>query len=175
MKKLLLFSGITFFFIFSGSNYVQAGAARLYTKTFPAIKNVHPVQSYNENKDIEGYYVSELMDGETENCSLSVKIKKVQGQYVYAFNIGGKIVKGKVKITKADNPEEPGIIFKGIEWAENNGDISHSDKHVALKLPGSIEGVWSESGIIIQNYGNSMNNYMQIASCGQKYINLVKQ
>ena len=170
MKTLFLFLGIIFFVIFTSSNYVQAGAV------LPGIKtNVSSLHRHNQSKEIEGYYISEPMDGETESCNISLNIKKVQGRYTYNLNISGHVFKGKVKLTEADNPKERGIIFQGVKWAENNGDISRTAKQVKLKLPDSIEGVWSESGIIIQNYGNSMNNYMQIASCGQKYINLVKQ
>lgn len=169
MKKLFIFSGITFFLLFTSSYYVLAGTVRLDGKTTLHLRNVR------QSKEIEGYYLSVPMDGETEPCSLSVKIRKTHGEYAFTFNISGKIATGKVKLTKSDNPKELGIVFRGIHWAENNGDLSATTKQVKLKLPGGIEGVWSESGIIIQNYGNAMNNYMQIASCGQKFINLVKQ
>jgi hypothetical protein len=165
LKKLILLSSIAVFLIFLNSNYVHAT-----TKTdFPGLHR------HIEKNEIEGYYLSEPLDGETESCSLSVKIRKVKGGYVFTFDIDGKIAKGMVKLTKSDDPKEFGITFKGIHWAENNGDISRPGQQNKLKLPDGIEGVWSAAGIVIQNYGNAMNSYMQIASCGQKYINLVKQ
>jgi len=166
MNKSLQFLGAFIFFIFALCCSDQAAPTKANAKTIPA--------GYR-SREVEGYYVSEPMDGETETCNLSVRIKKVQGQYIYAFNIDGRILKGKVRITKTDDPNELGIIFNEIQWAENNGDLSRTTKAAKLKLPDSIEGVWSASGIIIQNYGNSMNSYMKIASCGQKYINMVKQ
>lgn len=163
MKKILVFPAIICFLFFTNGNYVMAD------------KNNARLQAVRQSKEIEGYYLSEALDGETETCSLSVKIRKAKDDYVYTFKIGDKIVSGKVKLIKSDNAKEFGIIFKGIHWAENNGDISNTNQQNKLKLPDGIEGVWSASGIVIQNYGNAMNSYMQIASCGQKYINLVKQ
>ena len=163
MKKLLVFPAIAFFLLFTSGNYVMADKPNARLQVVP------------QNKEIEGYYLSEALDGETETCSLSVKIRKAKGGYVFTFDIGGKIISGKVKLIKSDDPKEFGITFKGIHWAENNGDISNTTQQNKLKLPDGIEGVWSASGIVIQNYGNAMNSYMQIASCGQKYINLVKQ
>ncbi|MGY4385190.1 hypothetical protein ACVWYN_002226 [Pedobacter sp. UYP24] len=168
-----IFIIIIFLLFLTNSSFNSAEAAD--SNVVYATKNRNLTKRYNERKNVEGYYVSEPMDGETENCALSVKIKNVKGQYFYAFNITGEIVHGKVKITKADDPKELGIVFKGVKWAENNGYVSRNAQNEKFKLPNAIEGVWSESGIMIQNYGNSMNNYLLFASCGQKYINLVKK
>jgi hypothetical protein len=127
---------------------------------------------------ITGYYRSKLIKGESGSCNLSVEIKELQGEYFYTFNLGGHIKKGKVKLTKIDEPDAAGIVFTGIKWAEYKGDISRlkdGDRPTVMKIPVGIEGVWTKSGITIQNYGNAMNYYVQIAGCEKKYIELIKQ
>lgn len=134
-----------------------------------------PIVMQPMDKVVEGHYLSEPMDGETERCDISLRIEKVQRKYFYAIIIGGKTIKGKVKLSPGDDAGSLGITLEGIKWAENNGDLSTENKQNKLTLPQGLDGVWTESGIMIQNYGNSMNNYTKIAGCGQKYINLIKQ
>jgi hypothetical protein len=128
---------------------------------------------------IEGYYKSELIDGETDSCDLSVRIKKIKGQYYYTFYRGSHVEKGKIKLTKGDDLNEMYITFRGIEWKEYEGDVTdakNKDRRVKLKRPIGIEGTWTDEGIMIQNYGKAMNYYVQIEWCNaQKFIKLVKQ
>lgn len=128
---------------------------------------------------VEGLYKSEMLDGETESCDLSVRITKIKGRYRYVFHIGKTVKKGKVQLSAADGPGDKIITFEGITWAEYEGDVSNvkdEDRPVAMKLPAGITGLISKKdGITIQNSGNALNYYVQIAGCGQKYIHLVKQ
>ncbi|MBS7567017.1 hypothetical protein KHS38_21615 [Mucilaginibacter sp. Bleaf8] len=122
--------------------------------------------------EIAGTYKAAPADGETKACDLSVQIRKLNGAYAYTFHMNSKVYKGKVKLEKGDNKGEVYVTFMGIELAEYEGDEDEEKRPV--KKPVGISGLWSDNQITIQNTGNSMNYYVQIAGCDQKYISLVK-
>lgn len=64
------------------------------------------------------------------------------------------------------------------------GKLSFSESGLYLTFkefyavePSTMEIIAAFDGanIIIQNYGNSMNNYMKFNECGGKYLNFEKQ
>lgn len=134
-------------------------------------------------KNIEGIYKSEKIDeNQEEACNLVIKINKRNGEYLYNFKSDERTLNGKVSFVRSIEENGVYIVFEGIEWAENEGDISNDldnsadEKHEELELPvGVEEGSFSENEIDIQNYGNAMNSYLKLADCGAKFIHLKKQ
>jgi len=108
---------------------------------------------------LAGYYRSK------SGCNLSVRITHSGKQYFYTLKLNTRTRRGKLKLVKADEPGTTGIVFTGLRWAA----------YPSGKPPIGIEGVWTTTGIIIQNYGNAMNNYTQLAGCNEKYIELALQ
>jgi len=129
---------------------------------------------------IEGHYISSaLEDGAAPGCQITLDIVKRQAQYFYTL-ISDTTYKGKVSISKSEDGKESYVTFEGIEWAEYEGDISNDseeerEQKPVMKLPVGIDGQLQDKEIIIQNYGNSMNYYVKLAGCGDKYIRLVKK
>ena len=121
-------------------------------------------------KNIEGTYTNSK---ETE-CKIQLIITKNGKEYFYKIKTDERLLNGKVSFYKNEN--EVYINFCGIEWAENNGELNENGepKDENLKLPIGIEGLLNENEITIQNYGNSMNNYVKLYDCEDKYIVLKK-
>ncbi|MFV0470407.1 MAG: hypothetical protein ACK5L7_00005, partial [Paludibacteraceae bacterium] len=69
------------------------------------------------------------------------------------------------------------LTLKNIEWSENEGALDEEGEQVddSVELPKEIQGVLYKNEITIQNTGNSMNYYVKIAECDQKYIHLIKK
>jgi hypothetical protein len=131
---------------------------------------------------IEGLYVAKPLEGGTESCDMSVRIKKRQaGGYTYHFTINDTRLTGRVTLSKSEDKKDTYITFKGIKWAEYEGDISKredsdaDDNSPDLELPVGVSGQLSGNKIVIQNSGNAMNYYTVFSECGSKYIRLVKQ
>ena len=88
---------------------------------------------------------------------------------------------GKVTLSKSVDKKDTYITFKGIKWAEYEGDISKKQDSVEdnnspdLELLVGVSGQLSGNGIVIQNSGNAMNYYTVFNKGGSKYIRLVKQ
>ena len=117
----------------------------------------------NKNKTVlEGYYVSIATDG-NETCKMTIEIQNYfRGNYKYILKTEKRDLKGRLQLSFDKN----GYVayFKGIKFNEprkgfENEYISASVHNDTIK---------------IQNYGNSMNNYLQINECDQKFIYLVK-
>lgn len=136
----------------------------------------------DKNQDtIEGHYISTgLEDGaDAPGCQITVDIVKRKAQYFYTLT-SDTTYKGKLSISKNQDSKETFVTFEGIEWAEYEGDISNDSEDERaqkpeMKLPVGIDGQLSRHEITIQNYGNSMNYYVKLAGCGDKFIRLVKQ
>jgi hypothetical protein len=136
----------------------------------------------HENQDtIAGHYTSAALEegGSAPGCQITVDIVKRQAQYFYTLT-SDTTYKGKVSLSKSKDSKETYITFEGIEWAEYEGDISNDteeekEQKPEIKLPVGIDGQFTGKEITIQNYGNSMNYYVKLAGCGDKYIRLVKK
>ena len=93
-------------------------------------------------QDIVGNYYSI-----EPKCKLALKIYSTNQ---FSFDLGaGKKLRGKVKISKADNTTY-------LDFNE-------------------ISSMFEKDTIYIQNSGNSMNPYVHFEKCNEKYIRLVKR
>lgn len=101
-----------------------------------------------EKVSIEGKYVANTCDG----GRFSIEIKNVNDKPTF-------VIYDKTKIIATGGASMDG---GGI----NDGTT------IAM---GEIAGLYQGDKIIVQNYGNSMNEYEHFSQCGDKYLEFAKQ
>ena len=84
-----------------------------------------------------------------DTCNVTIEITKVKGKYLYKIK-GRKIIKKGDLVIKQEK-KETYLVFDN--------------------LSGLLE---SDSLIVMQNYGNSMNQYLNISECDIKYLQFKK-
>ncbi|SDD97674.1 hypothetical protein SAMN05216464_103218 [Mucilaginibacter pineti] len=148
------------------------------TKATPAVLPVMQTQASaapdKNDPDISGNY--EQTDTTDGGCPISVTIRKSADGYRYKLTNDQKHYTGKIKLER-DGDQSTGIIFEGIPYAEYEGDVSQLDDHGERpqpKLPIGVGGLLNGDTILIQNYGNAMNYYVQFGGCDAKFISLIK-
>lgn len=125
-----------------------------------------------------GHYVSvPINEGEAKSCDITVDIVKKAGKYLYTLTTD-TTYKGSLKISREG--KDTYVTFEGIPWAEYEGDISQDPEgeeteRPEMEIPVGIDALFSGNEINIQNYGNAMNYYVKLGSCGDKFIRLVKR
>jgi hypothetical protein len=151
---------------------------RLAEETYPVVlSGVQTKPSPAPDKhdlDISGKY--ERADTTDEGCPISVIIWKSSTVYRYKLTNDQKHYAGKIKLEK-NADQGTGIIFDGVPYSEYEGDVSQLDDQAErpqLKLPVGVGGLLNGDTILIQNYGNSMNYYVQFGGCDAKFISLIK-
>ena len=87
-------------------------------------------------------------------CALSITISKQADAYHFTTST----TRGLVQIEKQDT--ETYFTFLGLKGADPKDDV---------------EAVWQDSMLVVQNYGNSMTEYLRFAQCDAKYLELVRQ
>lgn len=99
-------------------------------------------------KSIEGKYTAVACDG----GRFSIEFKNTEGKPVFKiFDKGKVIAAGNVS----------------AETDEKTGEITE----IAI---GEIGGLYEGDKIIIQNYGNAMNEFDHFTQCGDKYLEFTK-
>ncbi|MFT6138457.1 MAG: hypothetical protein ACJA0U_001233 [Salibacteraceae bacterium] len=124
--------------------------------------------------DIEGIYT---FSDTLSKCNLTLEITKEIELYKYKLKTPTRSLKGEISLEANKESDAYSLILNGIEWSENYGALDQNsepiDQNVAL--PKGLEGTIDKNEITIQNYGNSMNSYLQLGECDVKYIHLKKQ
>ena len=110
-----------------------------------------------EDKKIDTDFSGIYRLSDTLICDIVIKINKKGNDYTYIIKGTGFESSGKLSYETQD--EETYINFSGTLCS---GD----------KTP--VNGLYSDKKIIIQNYGNSMNQYVCLKSCDSKYLEFVK-
>ena len=105
--------------------------------------------------DIEDY--SGAYNSNDSKCGMDLTITLKEGSYLYRIKTGKKKQSGKMEITQTDGGTY--LTFKGLLGARPKTEI---------------QGLYSDNKITIQNYGNSMNEYLRFKECDLKYIELTK-
>lgn len=112
-------------------------------------------------------------------CNVIISITKIKDDYFYHFTSKSRKLKGKITFIRSLAENLVYINFIGIEWAEDDGDVSKDfDKENATPnkaLPTVVQGLLDDGEIVIQNYGNAMNHYLKFGECDVKYISLKKK
>ena len=113
------------------------------------------MENVTENKLIENSILSqEITKDSVENKYVLTKCENsrfsinISGNLFKILDRGKTISKGKIKIDKTENPN--------------------------MFFLGKIEGAYYKDSIVIQNYGNSMNEYSHFTQCDEKYITFIK-
>lgn len=103
-------------------------------------------------EDFSGAYKSN--DGA---CPATLTITLRDGNYLYGLKTNKRKQNGKLEISQTDGGTY--LTFKGLLGARPKTEI---------------QGLYSDGKITIQNYGNSMNEYLRFKECDLKYIELTK-
>lgn len=97
------------------------------------------------NQKIAGIYILTSC----ENSRFKIKIEKKAGEYSFLIFDRNKIIsKGKVG--------------------------KHTEDDTLYLNFGKIGGLYDTDTIQIQNYGNTMNEYVHFTQCGEKYLTFIK-
>lgn len=100
-------------------------------------------------KTVEGTYIAENCDG----GRFSIEFKNKDGESTFR-------IFDKKKIIAAGNVSS--------ETDEKTGEITNLEM-------GEIGGLYQGDKIVIQNYGNSMNEFDHFTQCGDKYLEFTRQ
>lgn len=100
------------------------------------------------NKSVEGKYIAVACDG----GRFSIEFKNTNGKPVFKILDKGKVIATGNASTETD---------------EKTGEITEIDM-------GDIGGLYEGDKIIIQNYGNAMNEFEHFTQCGDKYLEFTK-
>ena len=104
--------------------------------------------------DYSGVY--KLSDDQV--CDIVITIKKADSGYTYSISGKGVESSGKLNILKEG--DETYVVFSKTL---RNGDNT------------AIEGLYSEGKITVQNYGNSLNQYVCFKKCDVKFLEFLKE
>lgn len=110
-----------------------------------------------ESKSIVADYSGIYKLSHDQVCDIVITIKKDNSGYTYS--ITGKGVKNSGKISVVQDGESTYLAFTGTK---RSGDKS------------AIEGAYSDGKIMIQNYGNAMNQYICFKQCDAKFLEFVR-
>jgi hypothetical protein len=99
-------------------------------------------------KSIEGKYVAVACDG----GRFSIEFKNTDGKPFFKIYDKGKMIAAGNASTETD---------------EKTGEITEIDM-------GDIGGLYEGDKIIVQNYGNAMNEFDHFTQCGDKYLEFTK-
>ncbi len=171
MTKFVLSIAIIFFAVISCSN------TNSEEKSFLKIKNKITDAKDEILIEIVGIYEVESESAIKEGCDLKVEITKVKSTYYYTLTSAIREKSAELSVDKIENSDELALILNEIQWSEYKGDISNEkeSKEKELKIPVGINATFLNNEIIIQNYGNDMNYYVQLGECSEKYIRLVRK
>ena len=102
----------------------------------------------------EPNYVGTYTVQDTAVCALTITISKQANGYRFATGTAREQVRIELQDTQTY------FTFVGLKGAEPHDNI---------------EAVWQDSMLLIQNYGNSMNEYTRFEQCDAKFLELVRQ
>lgn len=112
-------------------------------------------EQVNDMPDLAGNYTLP-----SDGCNLTLTINKVKNDFEYVFNGMGGIIdmSGKIIFSKEDDSYR--LTFDGP--IENNA-------------PKTVEAIFKDNSITIQNYGNADQNFTVFNDCDEKYLEFRKK
>lgn len=114
----------------------------------------------DSGRGLTGRYDAIPMQSDTV-CNLHIQLD--EKRRIYNFT-GELTASGKFLIQKEGN--ERFIVFKGLKMSYVDSRFSDQTSDVSGSL--------LQDTIIIQNYGNAMNDFMSIGICDEKYLYFVR-
>ncbi|MFV0471389.1 MAG: hypothetical protein ACK5L7_05085 [Paludibacteraceae bacterium] len=141
---------------------------------YPTLSKHHKVSREEMLFEIEGIY---YMEENELNCGITLMLFRENEKLRYKLKTNTRELTNDAKIELNDKKDGYYLTLKNIEWSENEGALDEEGEQVddSVELPKEIQGVLYKNEITIQNTGNSMNYYVKIAECDQKYIHLIKK
>lgn len=111
-------------------------------------KNVSP----EKKAGVTGYSGIYRLE-ENAGCNIVITINEAESGCTYVINSDGVIKSGKLSFQKEG--DQTYFVF--------NGTRRRGDKT-------TVEGLYTDGKILIQNYGNAMNQYVCFEKCDAKYL-----
>lgn len=108
----------------------------------------------DKSADFSGIYKTD----DAKGCAFSIELKKDGKSYHFAFKGEGIDNSGKAFIDPVDGK-----------------DYISFDSRIGSNEAGTISGEIQAGAIMIQNYGNSINEYHFFKMCDSKYLEFKKQ
>jgi hypothetical protein len=90
-------------------------------------------------------------------CALTIQLTRRDTSYFFAC----RGVRGPVRVWRDAAGSETGFTFVGLK------SVDPEDEDIGC--------VWQDSVLLLQNYGNSMNEYTRFDGCDAKYLELRRQ
>jgi hypothetical protein len=125
---------------------------------------------------ISGIYKTEF--DSISNCPITLKISSHKGNYFYNLVTSKRNLKGKIYFIN----DGSFLVLEGIPWNEFEGDIIKEPDAEKLSvaengkdIPKGIPFLIFKDKLKLQNFENSMNNYIPLGECGTKNVQLMKQ
>ncbi|RZL42018.1 MAG: hypothetical protein EOP00_23955 [Pedobacter sp.] len=141
-------------------------------------KRSYPIDLQATDKEIPQLPAQVLGDYNFKNdngCKITLSITKSNSGYHFYYQTAKRQLKGKVTFARSLEEKLVYVNLHGIEWAEDSGDVSKNDEMDDDRvLPTVVQGLLSDTKIVIQNTGNAMNYYVKLSDCDEKFIELIK-
>lgn len=133
------------------------------TSQLPAMKN----NKVTKDPISGSYNITSAQNEEIPSCNLHIDIVQSGKEYRYHLTTNQRNIKGQVKILQEkSNPKELGLEF--IDLPYDSYDERYNDRP-------NVGGILVNDTLTIQVFGNSMNEYVKLGECEDKYITLVRQ
>jgi hypothetical protein len=161
MKNIFVKAGVALFFciIVSCAKADDQNTPKLPVEKFDTAM---PVNGENSGKIIEGRYLS---DKDSMDTMVELKITKDGYEYRYEMITPHRNLQGKANFS-ADGEY---LLLNGIRRASWEIDENPQE------LPDNVDVYIDGDELVIQNYGNMMNEYVLFDDIEEKYIRLIKE
>jgi len=110
-----------------------------------------------KKKDIQEDYSGTYKTDAAKGCAIELIVTKQNDGYHYKIKTSARDQEGLLQIAKID--QDVYVRFNGLLGTEPKDEI---------------EGQYTKNKIVIQNYGSSMNQYLNFSECDIKYLELLK-
>jgi hypothetical protein len=110
-----------------------------------------------KKKDIQEDYTGTYKTDAAKGCAIELIVTKQNDGYHYKIKTSVRVQEGLLEVAKID--QDVYFRFNGLLGTEPKDEI---------------EGQYTNDTIIIQNYGSSMNQYLNFSECDIKFLELLK-
>lgn len=135
----------------------------LSCKNFQKQQATLTLQQAKHNDSTQVTSLKGWFEAEDSACELDISLDR--GQYVIKYNKKKFTDNFKIEINESDTL----IIFNNLKHFEALANPSGFEPS-----SNNLSGLYEEQSIVIQNYGNAMNEYTLFESCPEKYLILKK-
>ncbi|SEM48686.1 hypothetical protein SAMN05421856_103491 [Chryseobacterium taichungense] len=129
-----------------------------------SVQKTHPVKKDSANNEYQN----------NDKATISSSKKTVDGTFVASNCDGGRF---SIEFKNSDGKPSFKILDKKKIIAAGNVSSETDEKtgEITTVVMGEIAGLYDGDKIVIQNYGNSMNEFDHFTQCGDKYLEFIRQ